>query len=100
MWVATRAGMQSLVELLIGIAAGGLAKLLIPWKGPGDLAATVLLAVIGSFMAGAFARTSANEPTFIAASIGALAVAATFRFVMRRREGNGQTGKGCKLPAR
>ncbi|MGA7123901.1 MAG: hypothetical protein WBY94_27610 [Polyangiaceae bacterium] len=100
MWVATRAGMRSLVELLIGIAASGLAKLLIPWKAPGELAATVLLAVVGSFMAGAFARTSANEPTFIAASIGALAVAGTFRLVLRRREGNRQTGAGGSLPAR
>jgi len=89
-----RVGMQSLVELLIGIAAGGLAKLLMPRRGPGDLAATVLLGIVGSFMAAAFARTSANESKFVAASIGALGVAGTFRFVTRRRKDNRHDGTG------
>jgi uncharacterized membrane protein YeaQ/YmgE (transglycosylase-associated protein family) len=83
--VATPGGMQTLVELLIGVVAGGLAKLIVPARAPGDFAATIILGVLGSFMGGAFARTPGSGPRFIASAIGALLVTGFFRFATRRR---------------
>ncbi len=84
--------MQSLAELLIGIAAGVLAKLIVPAKAPGDTAATVLLGVVGAFVGGAFARTPGSEPKIIAAVVGALAVSGLYRLSIRRAQKRAKQG--------
>jgi uncharacterized membrane protein YeaQ/YmgE (transglycosylase-associated protein family) len=76
--------MQSLIELLIGIVAGCLAKVVVPAKARGDFATTILLGVIGSFLIGAFARTPGSGPRAIASVAGALVLAGVFRFAVRR----------------
>jgi uncharacterized membrane protein YeaQ/YmgE (transglycosylase-associated protein family) len=78
--------MQSLAELLIGLAAGVLAKLVVPAKAQGDMAATLLLGVVGSFLGGAFARTPGSEPKLIAAALGAVAVSGVYRLTIRRAQ--------------
>jgi uncharacterized membrane protein YeaQ/YmgE (transglycosylase-associated protein family) len=74
--------MQPLVQLLIGAIAGVLAKLVLPAKVPGDFTGSILAGVMGSFIAGVIAWT-AHGPVMIASSIGAVLMAAAFRFAVR-----------------
>lgn len=77
--------MGILVALLIGLIAGGMAKLVMPGRDPGGLVVTMLLGVAGSFVAYILGSvvgwyTEAGDgPGIIASSIGALVVLGVYR---------------------
>lgn len=82
--------MGILIALLIGLVAGGIAKLLMPGKDPGGLVVTMLLGVAGSFVAyilgsviGWYADAG-DGPGIIASSIGALVVLGVYRMTRGR----------------
>jgi len=77
--------------LIVGLIAGALAKLLMPGRQGGGIIVTMLLGVVGAFVAGALGRAAgwyhgADEgPGIIAATIGALVVLAIYGAITRRR---------------
>ena len=60
--------MLFLAELVIGLVSGVLVKIIVPARAPGDTAATVLLAIVGSFFVGALARTAVSGPRLVASA--------------------------------
>ena len=76
--------------IVIGLLAGGLAKLLMPGKDPGGCIITSLLGIAGALLAGFLGRAVGwYEPGdgagFVAAVIGAFIILFIYRLVMRRR---------------
>jgi uncharacterized membrane protein YeaQ/YmgE (transglycosylase-associated protein family) len=77
--------------LIVGLVAGALAKFLMPGRQGGGIIVTMLLGVVGAFVAGALGRAagwyhgSDEGPGIIAATIGALVVLAIYGAVTRRR---------------
>jgi uncharacterized membrane protein YeaQ/YmgE (transglycosylase-associated protein family) len=76
--------------IVIGLLAGGLAKLLMPGKDPGGCIITILLGIAGAVLAGWLGHLvgwyQANEGTsFVAAVIGALIILLIYRLIARRR---------------
>ena len=76
--------------IIIGLLAGGLAKLIMPGKDPGGCIVTILLgiagAVVGGVLAGALGiGVAGGAGTFIAAVVGALILLAIYRFIAKRR---------------
>ncbi len=76
--------------IVIGLLAGGIAKLLMPGKDPGGCIVTVLLGVAGALLAGFIGKSlgwyQANEGAgFIAAIVGAFILLAIYRLISRRR---------------
>jgi uncharacterized membrane protein YeaQ/YmgE (transglycosylase-associated protein family) len=76
--------------LLIGIIAGGLAKLIMPGRDPGGLLVTTLLGIGGSLTAGFLGRafgwyqTPGSGPGLIASVVGALILLAIYRLAIGR----------------
>ena len=78
--------------LLIGLAAGALAKLIMPGKDPGGILVTMAIGVAGALLAGFLGQAAgwykAGEGAgFIAAVIGSIALLAIYRAVVGRRAG-------------
>src|SRR5919112_3096480 len=76
--------------IVIGLLAGGLAKLLMPGRDPGGCIVTILLGIAGALLAGFLGQAvgwyDAGEGAgFIAAVIGAFIILFIYRLVMRRR---------------
>ena len=77
--------------LIVGLIAGALAKLIMPGKQGGGIIVTMLLGVVGSFVAGALGRAVGwyrspdQGPGIIAATVGALVVLAIYGMVTHRR---------------
>ena len=76
--------------IVIGLLAGGIAKLLMPGKDPGGCIVTVLLGVAGALLAGFIGKSlgwyQSNEGAgFIAAIVGAFVLLAIYRLIARRR---------------
>ncbi len=76
--------------IIIGGIAGGLAKLLMPGKDPGGCIITILLGIVGAFIAGWLGQAvgfyDAGEGAgFVAAIIGAFIILAIYRIVAGRR---------------
>ena len=76
--------------IVIGLLAGGIAKLLMPGKDPGGCIITVLLGVAGALLAGFVGKSlgwyQSNEGAgFIAAIVGAFILLAIYRLLSRRR---------------
>ena len=76
--------------IVIGLLAGGIAKLLMPGKDPGGCIITVLLGVAGALLAGFVGKSlgwyQSNEGAgFIAAIVGAFILLAIYRLISRRR---------------
>lgn len=76
--------------IVIGLLAGGIAKLLMPGKDPGGCIITILLGIAGALLAGFLGHTIGwYEPGegagFIAAIIGAFLILLVYRLVLRRR---------------
>ena len=77
--------------LIVGLIAGALAKLVMPGKQGGGIIVTMLLGVVGSFVAGAIGRAVGwyhgpdQGPGIIASTIGALIVLAVYGAITRRR---------------
>ncbi len=76
--------------VVIGLLAGGLAKLLMPGKDPGGCIITILLGIAGALLAGWLGKAigwyDTNEGAgFIAAVIGAFIILFLYRLILRRR---------------
>ena len=76
--------------IVIGLLAGGIAKLLMPGKDPGGCIITILLGVAGALLAGFIGKSvgwyDQNEAAgFIAAIVGAFILLFIYRLIAHRR---------------
>ncbi len=77
--------------IVIGLLAGGLAKLLMPGRDPGGCIITILLGIAGALLAGFLGRAVGwygpedQGAGFVAAVIGAFIILFIYRLVLRRR---------------
>ena len=76
--------------IVIGLIAGGIAKLLMPGKDPGGCIVTILLGIAGALLAGFLGRAvgwygTGDGAGFIAAIVGAFLILLIYRLVLRRR---------------
>jgi len=76
--------------IVIGLLAGGIAKLLMPGKDPGGCLITILLGIAGALVAGFLGKAigwydEGEAAGFIAAIIGAFLLLLIYRLVLRRR---------------
>ena len=83
-------GDSILVWIILGLLAGGIAKLLMPGKDPGGCVITILLGIAGALVAGFLGKAvgwyDQNEGAgFIAAIVGAFLILLIYRLVLRRR---------------
>lgn len=75
--------------IIIGLAAGIVAKLLMPGKDPGGFIVTTLLGIAGAFVATFIGRAigwygETEGAQFIGAVVGAVIILVIYRFVRRR----------------
>nr|WP_294847702.1 GlsB/YeaQ/YmgE family stress response membrane protein [uncultured Sphingomonas sp.] len=76
--------------IVIGLLAGGIAKLLMPGKDPGGCIVTILLGIAGALLAGYLGKAvgwyKAGEVAgFLAAIVGSFLILLVYRLVLRRR---------------
>ena len=76
--------------IVIGLIAGGIAKLLMPGKDPGGCLITILLGIAGALLAGFIGKAigwydEGEAAGFVAAIVGAFIILLIYRLVMRRR---------------
>ncbi|WP_294171571.1 GlsB/YeaQ/YmgE family stress response membrane protein [uncultured Sphingomonas sp.] len=77
--------------LVIGLLAGGIAKLLMPGRDPGGCIITILLGIAGAMLAGFVGRALGwygpedQGAGFLAAIVGAFVLLFIYRLVARRR---------------
>ena len=76
--------------IVIGLLAGGIAKLLMPGKDPGGCIITILLGIAGALLAGFLGKAigwydESEAAGFIAAIVGAFLILLVFRLVLSRR---------------
>lgn len=76
--------------IVIGLLAGGIAKLLMPWRDPGGCIVTMLLGIAGALLAGFLGRAvgwygEGDGAGFIAAVVGAFIILFIYRLVAGRR---------------
>lgn len=76
--------------IVIGLLAGGIAKLLMPGRDPGGCIVTILLGIAGALLAGYLGKMvgwyKAGEAAgFLAAVVGAFVILLVYRLVLRRR---------------
>jgi len=76
--------------IVIGLLAGGIAKLLMPGRDPGGCIVTILLGIAGALVAGFLGRAvgwyQADEGAgFLAAIVGAVLILFIYRLVLKRR---------------
>ena len=90
-------GTQTIIgTLIIGLLAGAVAKFLTPGRDPGGCIITMLLGVVGAFVATFLGRVlglyGENQTAgFIASVIGAIIVLAIYHLITRRMGGGGPT---------
>jgi uncharacterized membrane protein YeaQ/YmgE (transglycosylase-associated protein family) len=76
--------------IVIGLLAGGIAKLLMPGKDPGGCIITILLGIAGALLAGFLGRAvgwygPGDGAGFVAAIVGAFVILLVYRLVAGRR---------------
>jgi len=77
--------------IVIGLLAGGIAKLLMPGKDPGGCIISILLGIAGALLAGFLGRAIGwygpgdEGAGFIAAIVGAFVLLFIYRLIVRRR---------------
>jgi uncharacterized membrane protein YeaQ/YmgE (transglycosylase-associated protein family) len=79
-----------LAWIVIGLVAGGIAKLLMPGRDPGGCIITILLGIAGALLAGwighAVGWYGENEGAgFLAAIVGAFLILLIYRLIVRNR---------------
>lgn len=80
--------MQFVWMCLIGLAAGAVAKFLMPGKDPGGMIVTMLLGIAGSVVAGFLGRTlglysEGQGAGFLMSVLGAILLLAAYRMLRR-----------------
>jgi uncharacterized membrane protein YeaQ/YmgE (transglycosylase-associated protein family) len=84
--------MHILWMMLIGLVAGALAKLIVPGKDGHSIFLTMLLGIVGAFVAGWFGHAvgwysqPGQGPGLIASTLGAVVVLAVYHLVARRNQ--------------
>lgn len=81
--------MSIFIMLVIGLVAGAVAKALMPGDGPGGVIVTMMLGVVGSFVAGLIGRVvglyrDGDNVGFIASVLGAMLLLVGYRLLVRR----------------
>ena len=81
--------------IIIGFLAGVVAKLLTPGRDPGGFIVTIILGIIGAFVATYLGQAvgwyRADEGAgFIGAVVGAIIVLAIYHFIQRRSAAGGR----------
>jgi uncharacterized membrane protein YeaQ/YmgE (transglycosylase-associated protein family) len=82
--------MGFLATLVVGLIAGGLAKLIMPGRDPGGIIVTILLGIGGSFVAGFLGRAVGwyrepdSGPGILASIIGAVIILGVYRLIIHR----------------
>ena len=77
--------------IVIGLLAGGIAKLLMPGRDPGGCIVTILLGIAGALLAGFIGRAVGwygaedQGAGFLAAIVGAFVILFIYRLVVSRR---------------
>ena len=76
--------------IVIGLLAGGIAKLLMPGRDPGGCIITILLGIAGALLAGFLGQADGwyrpgEGAGFLAAIIGAFVILLVYRLVLARR---------------
>jgi uncharacterized membrane protein YeaQ/YmgE (transglycosylase-associated protein family) len=76
--------------IVIGLIAGGIAKLLMPGKDPGGCIITILLGIAGALLAGFLGRAvgwygDGDGAGFVAAIVGAFIILLVYRLIAGRR---------------
>ena len=76
--------------IVIGLLAGGLAKLLMPGRDPGGCIVTILLGIAGALLAGFLGRAvgwykPGDTAGFVAAVVGAFLILLIYRLIVTRR---------------
>jgi uncharacterized membrane protein YeaQ/YmgE (transglycosylase-associated protein family) len=76
--------------IVIGLLAGGIAKLLMPGRDPGGCIITILLGIAGALLAGFLGQSlgwydRGEGAGFIAAIVGAFVLLFIYRLIARRR---------------
>jgi uncharacterized membrane protein YeaQ/YmgE (transglycosylase-associated protein family) len=76
--------------IIIGLLAGGVAKLLIPGRDPGGCIVTILLGIAGAVLAGFIGQSigwykPGEGAGFLAAIVGAVILLVIYRLIVRRR---------------
>jgi uncharacterized membrane protein YeaQ/YmgE (transglycosylase-associated protein family) len=78
-----------LAWLIIGLVAGGIAKLIMPGKDPGGLIVTIIIGILGSivggWIGGILLGTGGGAAGLVGSIIGAIILLALYRLVARRR---------------
>jgi uncharacterized membrane protein YeaQ/YmgE (transglycosylase-associated protein family) len=83
--------MHVIAMLIVGLIAGALAKLIMPGRHSHSIISTMLVGVVGAFVAGFIGRavgwyeTPGDGPGIIASTVGAIIVLAIYHLVMRNR---------------
>ena len=82
--------MSVLWMLIVGLVVGALAKLIMPGKDPGGIIVTMLLGVVGAFVAGWGGRAlgfyrEGQSAGIIASVVGAMVLLLVYRMVTGRR---------------
>jgi uncharacterized membrane protein YeaQ/YmgE (transglycosylase-associated protein family) len=96
--VGWRKGEEEMAEygilgwIVIGLLAGGIAKLLMPGRDPGGCIITILLGIAGALLAGFIGKSvgwyETNEGAgFLAAIVGAFVILLVYRMIAGRRGG-------------
>lgn len=81
--------MEILGWIVIGLLIGSIAKLIMPGRDAGGCFITMLLGIAGALLAGYVGRLvgfyrAGEQAGFIAATLGAVAILAGYRFVTRK----------------
>lgn len=82
--------MSIIGTLLIGLLAGIVAKLLMPGRDPGGFIVTILLGIVGAFLATWAGQAigwyrAGEQAGFIGAVVGAVLILIAYRLVIGRR---------------
>ena len=76
--------------IVVGLLAGGIAKLLMPGKDPGGCLITILLGIAGALLAGFIGKSigwyeEGDAAGFLAAIVGAFILLLLYRLILRRK---------------
>ena len=82
--------MGILAWIFTGLVVGAIAKLIMPGKDPGGIIVTILLGIAGALLAGFVGQAlnfyqQGELAGWIASIIGAIALLAIYRLIMRRQ---------------